>query len=381
MKSHVIELGGFALVAVTMTASTIVFLRRHARRFGLVDLPDARKQHGEAVPLIGGIGIAFSVCVTGLLLDVDSRAFAVFLVAALPLIVTGLLDDRLDLEPSQRFMVQAVSALILVLGGKVALTGLGDLFGFGVIQLGWMSVPFTLFCAVGLINAFNMADGVDGLAGGLTMASAAMLAVAAAYLDAARELSIAIVLFFAVAGFMIFNLRHRWRPFRVFMGDAGSMFLGFALAWLALGLSQRAGGALYPICIVWILGLPVMDTVATMFRRARLGRSPFAPDRTHLHHLLLALGLSPTRVVLVEVAAATAMAGIGIAAWRLRVPEVLLTCSFLAIAATYWLAYAFGWQLVERGTHTGLGALIDIQRRSANESDTARTQREFQRRR
>jgi len=369
MSLELLELPAFLLFAFGVSVATILFLRPHADRLGLMDLPDARKQHGEAVPLIGGVGIAFAVCITGLLLEVDARAFSAFLVATLPLFLTGLRDDQLGLSTKQRFAAQVVAALIMVFGGKVFLHDLGDLFGFGTVELGWSMAPFTVLCVVGLINAFNMADGVDGLAGSLGLVAASGFAIVAWGAGAPNELGIAVALIGALAGFLLFNFDHPRRPVRVFMGDAGSMFLGFVLVWLAISVTQRPGDRdLYPISAVWILGLPILDTISTMLRRIQIGRSPFQSDRTHLHHLLLALGFRQRGVVLIEVSIAVVLAAIGLVACRMHVPEALLTFAFLAIASAYLSLVTLGWSLAARiGTVSAIG-VIDPARGPANDA-------------
>ena len=344
MSSEPLELLLSLTSACAVAVAAIFFLRPHAGSLGLLDLPNTRKQHGEAVPLIGGIGIAFSVSVTGLMLDYDDHAFSAFLVASLILMITGLLDDRLGLSANKRFGVQAVAALIMVFVAKLVLHDLGDLVGLGAVHPGWFAVPFTVFCVVGLINALNMADGVDGLAGSLGLVSAAGFGSVAITLGATQELGLIAVLVGAITGFLLFNLDHPLRPFRVFMGDAGSNFLGFALVWLAVALTQQDGSALYPISAVWILGLPIIDTVATMLRRMQLGHSPFKSDRTHLHHLLQARGHSPQSVVVIEFLLSAALVVAGVASWRLGVAESVLTLAFVAFAAMYWWVVARLWR-------------------------------------
>jgi len=354
MNHAAIELALCSTFAVLVAAGGVTFLQRHAAKLGLVDLPDVRKQHGEPVPVVGGLAVAFAFVLTGLLCRVEARLLAAFAVASLPLLLIGLLDDKQGLNAREKLAAQSLVAAIAVFGGGVVVHELGDLLGFGVLALGWFAIPFTIVCLVGTINAFNMTDGVDGLAGGLALVSVLAFGGAAALLDASTELSLAVALGGALVGFLCFNLQYRARPFRVFLGDSGSTFLGFALAWLAVAIAQRPGGRLYPIAAVWVLGVPLLDMGTTMVLRATRGHNPLAPDRTHLHHLLAALGLSPKRVVVIEVGAAALLAGVGLGAWRHQVPEALLTYGFLATALVYLLGVHLAWrQLGEPADRTG----------------------------
>lgn len=334
--------------AVAVTMGAIGFLRPHALGLGLLDVPDQRKHHGEPVPMIGGIAVAFSVFFISLLFSTEHRALAAFVIAALPMLMMGLLDDRLGLTARQKFAIQVVVALTLIYGAAVSIGQLGDLFGFGLVTLGWLAMPFTVVCIVGIVNAYNMADGVDGLAGSMSLASAVAFGVVAALCDAPVEFAIAVALAGALCGFLAFNLPHRRRPFRVFLGDAGSTFIGLALVLLAIGLTQRQGTALSPIAAVWILGLAILDMGATMLTRMAMGHSPIAPDRRHLHHLLLDLGMRPSRVVLGQSLVAALMATVGVIAWRDGLPEHWLTYGYFAVAAVYWLAVSHGWRVVGR---------------------------------
>jgi UDP-GlcNAc:undecaprenyl-phosphate GlcNAc-1-phosphate transferase len=217
---------------------------------------------------------------------------------------------------------------------------LGDLFGLGEVELGGWAVPFTLFGAVGVINAFNMLDGLDGLAGGVALVAVGWLIVlclTAPTLLQQGDISALLALVAAVAGFLAFNLRHPWQArARVFMGDAGSTMLGFVLSWFMVHLSQGDRAAMAPMTAVWILALPLMDTIAVMFRRIRAGRSPFAADRQHLHHLLLGYGLSEGQVTIWLLGGAFVTGGLGVLANELDVPDYWQFYIFAAVFLLYY---------------------------------------------
>lgn len=164
----------------------------------------------------------------------------------------------------------------------------------------FFAIPFTILALTFMVNAVNMMDGMDGLSGGV-----AFLALIGLLLIAVSEggfpLASTILLFAsALAAFLLFNLRFPWRSGAiVFLGDSGSMVLGFVLAWFAISLAGEPSGGVAPITVAWVLIIPAADSLAVIFRRIRRGRSPLAPDRTHLHHILLRAGFSVRQAWLV----------------------------------------------------------------------------------
>ncbi|MEE4639367.1 MAG: undecaprenyl/decaprenyl-phosphate alpha-N-acetylglucosaminyl 1-phosphate transferase, partial [Wenzhouxiangella sp.] len=193
-----------------------------------------------------------------------------------------------------------------------------------------------------LINVINMTDGVDGLAGGISLLFFAVLALIAWLSGAPASLvGICLVMMAATGGVLLWNMRF---PFRnsasAFMGDAGSMMLGFAAAWLAIAVATVPGSGreVYPILIVWVLLVPSMDTIAITVRRLSRGRSPMAPDRTHLHHIMRRCGLSVTATVSVIHLAVLGSGLFGVVAWWAGVPEWILFVLATGIIVTYTLA-------------------------------------------
>ncbi|MCB1134529.1 MAG: undecaprenyl/decaprenyl-phosphate alpha-N-acetylglucosaminyl 1-phosphate transferase, partial [Verrucomicrobiae bacterium] len=191
-----------------------------------------------------------------------------------------------------RLVIQAGLALLMVYGGGVVLADVGDAFFVGALTMGFAAaVPFTVFGTVGCINAFNMVDGIDGLSGTIAAATLALIALVAGVGGDGATFLLALALLGGVLGFLWFNLRfgnqHRAR---VFMGDNGSMTLGLLLCWLLITITQGPNALVPPIVALWIFALPLVDTLSVMFRRMWMGKSPFSPDRNHLHHLLQRAG-------------------------------------------------------------------------------------------
>lgn len=341
-------------LAFPATTALIFFLRRHAARLGLMDVPGGRKQHRDAVPLVGGLGMFGGLLVAALAGGGLLPANAALLAGMGLLALLGFADDRSELSAGIRFLLQAAAALIMVYWGGVRLDNLGNLFGHGDVHLGRWAVPMTVFAVLGVINAMNMIDGADGLAGGLALLA---LLLFAALLAAGAGLSgtLLLPLAFAVAGFLAFNLRTPWRDrAAVFMGDAGSMLLGFALAWYAVELAS-VRQAVTPITAVWVLAIPLMDTVSLMIRRLLKGVSPFTPDCEHLHHILQRAGYSHGQTVFIVHLLALLMAGIGIAGWQMGVPEYVMFYAFMALFALYTYGVLHAWMLMRtvRKLHDG----------------------------
>ncbi len=322
-------------IAVAVTLSAIFWLRPLARRFGLVDRPSTRKRHRGQVPLIGGLCF-FVGMIAGLIYFGRFDPFSVsLLVSGAIVVLLGVLDDLYDLAPRTRLFIQAAAVVLVMAGTGVYIDSAGRLFGGEEFRLWWLGVPFTVVAVVGLVNAFNMLDGIDGLAGSLAMVSiASVLAFAGIGAPAAGGVLLMLeILAIALVPYLLVNLG--WPDGRrIFMGDAGSMLIGFVLAWSLIHLSQR-DHALAPADVLWCVALPVMDTLAVMYQRMRRGGSPFRADRQHLHHLLLDAGLSPRKALGLIVAAAGMLAALGYALRDL--PEALSVAVFLSLLIAYVL--------------------------------------------
>jgi len=345
-------------LAFPVTAALILFFRRHALQLGVVDVPGGRKHHHGEIPLVGGLGMFGGLTLIALATGTFFTAQAPFFAAISLLVITGFIDDRSGLSPKLRFALQAVAALIMVYGADVRLENFGNLFGFGDVTLGRWSAPITVFAVLGVINAINMIDGVDGLAGGVALIA---LLIFSAFAASAGFLFMTLLLPLAsvIIGFMAFNLRTPWRSHAsVFMGDAGSVLLGFSLAWYAVDLAQ-ARHAFTPITAIWILAIPLMDTTALMVRRVRKGRSPFSADREHLHHILQRAGYTPGQTVAIVYALSLLLAAIGVTGWWLKVPEYVMFYSFMTLFGLYFYGVQHAWKLMKklRRLHDGMETL------------------------
>ena len=334
------------LTAGITTAVLLGFLRPLATRIGLLDHPSLRKSHVGRVPLIGGLAMFFGFALGALTLDLGLTAFRSFFAASAILVVVGILDDMHELTSRARFGAQITAAVLMLYWGGVALEDLGALRPDGsLFALSHAEAVFTVFATVGVINALNVADGVDGLAGGLALialAGLALLATQAGQLDA---FVILLMLGAVVVAFLGFNARIPGRfQALAFMGDAGSMFLGFAITWFFIAMSQGEHRAMSPVTALWLLLLPLFDTVWLIIRRASTGRSPTAADYEHLHHVLQMTGLSVNQTVLVMWGIGALCAVVGITSFKLGVPENLMFYLYLGLFALYCAVMAHTWR-------------------------------------
>jgi UDP-GlcNAc:undecaprenyl-phosphate GlcNAc-1-phosphate transferase len=325
--------------SLLLTVGLIAMLTPLARALGWVDHPSTRKHHPRPVPLVGGVAMGIAFCVGILLLPDKPHDWRVLLICTVMLTLLGLYDDLRSSRASTRFLFQTAAVLLMALGSDVVLGNLDDLFGLGQFSLGDWAVLFTLFAVVGVINAFNMIDGLDGLAGGSGLIAAGWLLVLCLSTHACGpgDIGALLILAMVIAGFLVFNLRHPWRARAgIFMGDAGSTMLGFVLSWFLIHLSQGEQAVMTPITAVWILALPLLDTLTVMVRRLRSGSNPFAADRQHLHHLLLGRGLTDGQVTGVLLALTFLTGGLGVLGDQLDLPCYLGFYAFVALILLYY---------------------------------------------
>lgn len=296
-----------------------------AFRVGAIDQPDARKVHSRPMPRLGGAAIVAAFTLAVLLL-VDLRPpYTGILLGGLLVFAVGALDDVLGLSPRVKLAGQLAAAAAAVAGG-VNVSFISNPFD-GIFYLGKLGVPLTMLWLVGITNAVNLIDGLDGLAAGVSGIAALTMGIIALDQGQAAVACLAFILAGAVAGFLPFN----FHPARIFMGDAGALFLGFTLACLAVvGLAKSAALISLFIPIV-ILGIPVMDTLCAIVRRVNKKAPIFRPDRDHLHHRLLALGYSHRGSVLVIYGVSVFFGAVAIVLTRVSSPQATLILSLLLL--------------------------------------------------
>lgn len=342
------NLAAQSLLACLLSALIIVALRVPAARLQLVDHPQGRKRHGESVPVTGGLAIMIGFFTVMGLAAATVDVHRVLLIVMVSLAAVGLYDDRHGGSARAKLVAQIMAALAMTLWGNQLLHSLGDILAIGSIELRVWSIPVTVFAAVAVVNGINMLDGVDGLAGGIVAVMLAYFALFAWLLGDARSLTLIAVLLGSVAGFLFFNAPHPWRGrLRTFMGDTGSLALGFAVAWFSLELSQYER-AVPPVVMLWVAAVVLFDLFTVTLRRVLRGRNPLIGDRAHVHHILLRKGMSPGKVAATLVGANALLGAIGTAGWLVGVPEAWLFAGFIAVGLVYCAVFLRPGRLIRR---------------------------------
>ena len=332
--------------------STIIFvfiLFPCAIKTGLLDKPDHRKHHQHPTPLIGGLAFFLATSMTILLNDLELVHKIAFVSASTLLAIVGLIDDYKGLGVKIRLAAQIAAALIMTEVAGLKITDLGDLVGTGNINLEFFSTVFTIFAVVGGINAFNMIDGIDGLAGCLMLVSLTTIA-ASAWLSQNLILYYYCVIFIAsTIAFLLFNLRIFGRKSAaIFLGDTGSTLFGFTVCWLSIYASQGEQKIITPTTVLWLMAIPLFDSISIMCRRINKGRSPFSPDREHLHHLLSRKGFSVNQKLIIIGSFSVLLSISGFAAsFFLGVPEYVLFFIYMGIFATFYWRINHAWKVIE----------------------------------
>src|SRR5271157_520682 len=282
------------LLSIFATVALIPAFSRLAIRYNIgLDMPDARKVHRQPIPRVGGIAIALAVYASAVLWSAEGHFLRAYLIASAILILFGVIDDLKGLDFRVKFLSQVIAALIVVLYGGVTIRSLGALLPVDWALPEAVAVPLTLVAIVGVTNAINLSDGLDGLAGGICLLSFCCLGYLA-YLEGNLTLSL---LALALCGSIFGFLRYNTYPAQLFMGDTGSQFLGFSAASVSLALTQGKT-SLSPLVPLLILGLPILDTLAVMAQRLAEKKPLFSPDKNHFHHKLIRLGFVHSESVL-----------------------------------------------------------------------------------
>lgn len=313
------------LTALISALVLIPSISRLAATIGKLDQPDERKVHTNGTPRLGGIAIFFAFILTLFLFcDLDRQARGL-LAGAVIIFITGLYDDLVGIRPRKKFAGQFLAALVAVVIGEMPLPGVGDLFGLGEIRLGFLAVPFTVLAIVGVTNAVNLLDGLDGLAGGVTGIAVMAIGILAYATGNSQLLGMSIALVGAILGFLKYNTH----PARIFMGDSGSLLLGYCLAIFSVMLCNEGGGMVVEMTPLIILALPIVDTLIVMVKRLRSGRPLLAPDNSHIHHHLLGIGFGHKATVIVIYTLSYLLAIVGVICHRL--PASLQTALFVIV--------------------------------------------------
>lgn len=325
------------LVALFGALFVLPKIARIAKVIGLVDKPEeTRKMHKIPRPLVGGIGIVIAATFSSLIF-ISLTGLRGYFLGLSVLLLAGFLDDFKELGHRQKFVFQIAATLLLIYFSKVQLLSFGNLFGMGSItvsNISWLVWGVTIFCVVGVINAINLIDGLDGLAGGISFVAFVTFAIHASIGGQMTLMLLNLALAGAVLGFLRFN----WYPSTIFMGDAGSLCLGFSLAFMALALTQGPDAHVSPVVPLLVLGVPITDTLIVMGKRILRGQSPFKADQYHLHHLFMRYGMGREMAVKVILGISILLCSISFLQPIYALPDYSLFLVFLIYFSIYFLS-------------------------------------------
>ncbi len=352
------------LAALVFSCAVYCLLIPLAVSSGLVDRPSARKLHDGDIPLVGGMGLFLSVMCVGLWVFPFTAVTSAMAASSLLMVKVGMLDDRFDLSVRLRIVVQLIAAMVLVYGGGIQITSLGNLFGAGNVTLGWFAGPFTILAIMTAMNAYNMIDGIDGLLGGLSLVTFTGVAILAAAHSQTAPLMMAVLMSAALVIFLSRNIGTRFSGLRkIFMGDAGSMFIGLLIVCLLALMTvpehlvrfgdlpdviefDGASSAVRPVAVLWLIAVPIMDMFGIMARRIMKKQSPFKPDRDHLHHIFMRAGFNSIEALGVIVCVAMTLMGIGLLLEVLAIPEWVSLALYTGVFCLYLWCLRHVWKIV-----------------------------------
>lgn len=322
------------ILVVILTA--VVLATRLPEKLNLIDAPGGRKQHSNATPTVGGLVLYISILAGTLFLNPEPKLFWMISSVSI-LVVVGALDDVLGLSVKIRLGAQSVASLTMIAGGQLYVASFGlHLDVLESIPI-WFAICFTTIAIIGITNGFNMVDGIDGLASGhalvsLTVAAFAMLSGHGAI----PQLTWFLMFFSATLTFFLINMK--FTPLKkVFLGDSGSMLLGFIVGWMLVYYSQDPIAAIHPVSAIWCIALPVWDVITVVCLRLASGASPFSSDRNHLHYLIIELGVRPKFTLLSILCSAAGIGFFGVWLTSNFSPEISLICYLVFLAC-----YGFG---------------------------------------
>jgi UDP-GlcNAc:undecaprenyl-phosphate GlcNAc-1-phosphate transferase len=281
---------GVPLVLTLLMTPSVIWL---AGKYGCIDHPGGRRVHCDPTPRSGGLAFFTGVLPIFFFIQLDDRLVS-YLVASFLLVLVGAVDDWKQLGFKVKLLAILAAITIVILGGDIVVRDIGTYGSVGQIHLGVLAIPFTYLCIVGVTNAMNLIDGLNGLAGGISFIASLFMALVA-YLSGNHLLAgLCLAFAGAVGAFLRYNMLARAH---IFMGDSGSLFLGFSLSVFSIMLTQDPRYHVEPMFPMLLLLVPIFDTLRVMGLRAFSGRNPFEADTNHLHHVLLRAGFSQRKSV------------------------------------------------------------------------------------
>lgn len=324
------------MISLVLTLLFTPMAKRAAFLLNAIDKPSDRKVHTGSMPRLGGLAIFigfFSAAVIGLVIalirhmKLNYTALIGILLGAIVILIVGMIDDMKSISPVKKLILQICASLVPIMFG-VQITFISNPVT-GILLLGYLSVPVTILWIVGITNALNFIDGLDGLASGAAAIAAITLFIVAVRIHQPG----AAILMIALAGSTIAFLRYNFNPAKIFLGDSGSLFLGYMLASCSVIGVLKSSMILALLIPVFIMGVPIFDTASVIMRRMRDGKHIFDADRKHLHHRLLDRGFSHKQVVLSIYAACILLSTATLAITFLRIAHAIFVLAVVSAVA------------------------------------------------
>lgn len=291
----------FKYIFIFFIAATVAWIFtpiavKLAHKIGAIDIPnDARRVHSKPIPRLGGIAIYLGTVISIVIMLPFSMEITGMLIGATFILITGVVDDIFKLSPGAKLICQTVSASILYFFG-IRIHFVGIPFGDGYLYFPWViSMIVTIIWVVGITNTINLIDGLDGLAAGVAAIASLSLSYIA-YMNHRPEIALITI---AIAGGSLGFLPFNFNPAKIFMGDGGSLFLGFMLSAVSIAGTMKGAAAIATVIPVLVLGLPIFDTAFAIYRRVSSGKPIMEADKGHLHHRILSKGMDQKRTVIV----------------------------------------------------------------------------------
>ncbi len=319
-----------------ITAISLFALKPVASKVGLIDIPGGRKIHKTPTPLVGGVGIYAGVlCMSLFTPEVLLHYFAMLAISGLVLLI-GIFDDARELKVSVRMGAHAFAAWLMVVVAGNQLLSLGNILALGPVELGVLAIPITIFATVGVINAVNMTDGIDGLSGGLVLLSLIFISIVAFASGHSPMLQFNTLLICALLAFLALNFRLPWkRSAMIYLGDAGSTLLGFILTWIIIEATQGPDAMMAPVYALWFLAVPLIDTVSLLIKRPLRGCNPFSAGNDHVHHRLIAASFSHEQTVIGLYIVSIITGSIGLLGYFYQASEAFMFFAFMGLFGIY----------------------------------------------
>ncbi len=319
-----------------ITAISLFALKPVASKVGLIDIPGGRKIHKTPTPLIGGVGIYVGILCMSLFTPTVFIQYSTMLAISGLVLFIGVFDDARQLKVSVRMGAHGFAAWLMAAVAGNQLLSLGNILAFGPVEIGILAIPLTIFATVGVINAVNMSDGIDGLSGGLVLFSLLFISIVAFSSGHVAMLQFNTLLICALLAFLVLNFRLPWkRCAMVYLGDAGSTLLGFILTWIIIEATQGPDAMMAPVYALWFLAVPLIDTVSLLIKRPLRGVNPFSAGNDHVHHRLIAAGFSHEQTVIGLYTVSIITGTIGLVGYFYQASEFIMFIGFMSLFCVY----------------------------------------------